>query len=684
MSRLVGTHNSLFSIFRAFPFMMPHHLQPIAVRLACLMFLVLTASQPIAAKPTLPDWAARATSLPSSEFGKDADAIKMLDEMELEYKRDGDSVITARQVFRIQKSAGGDSAIAAATYVKGADKVRMLQAWLVLPDGEIREYKEKDFADIESSDELTLYSEMHVRVLDLSNAALPGSTFAWTYTVASKSRNASMAWVVRGEEPVIESRLTIRVPEGWHVPSVRINNPEVDESFDGRTYTCRSKMQPEIKVEASSPRGETTPYLALRVLASHEDKARSQLISFENWNEVAVFVAVLNDPQAQPDSSIRAKVAELCAQCSDTWEKIRAICRYVQNVNYASFSKNIAEGGGLKPHEASFVFSRNYGDCKDKTALLRAMLSCIGVESRAVICMQDTHRVVVRNYPSVNVFNHCITGIIAPEGVDCPALVEHPDLGKLIIFDPTNEHTPLGFTDRILDNTYYLVLDKACMGLSAFPDTGDMNECVFNCMLKSDGSLQVQIIDTSEGQLAIQERADLFRRKRSDYERSLLYYLQSGSNPITINEWKCEDDWDENRFRLEVDYEAKDYARQCGQNLLMVKAFPVSPFGFMPEDAGPEGRASPYIIKESRFVRDTTLVLPDDVEVDSLPKEIHMKKSFGTVDLVSKSEGKQIRVTLTVTTLSASVAPEDYDEVIQFYKRRMKASKATILLRKSE
>ena len=61
---------------------------------------------------------------------------------------------------------------------------------------------------------------------------------------------------------------------------------------------------------------------------------------------------------------------------TDTTEKIRAIYKWVQNnIKYIA----IEDGdNGFVPREASLVLKRRYGDCKDKSSLLTAMISSTG------------------------------------------------------------------------------------------------------------------------------------------------------------------------------------------------------------------------------------------------------------------------------------------------------------------
>src|SRR5271163_369566 len=124
--------------------------------------------------------------------------------------------------------------------------------------------------------------------------------------------------------------------------------------------------------------------------------------------------------------------------------------------------------GGSQPHPAGEVFKHRYGDCKDKATLLGSMLKEIGVDSYYVI-INIERGVVTNRTPAFNGFDHAILAIRLPEGTssDLVAVTQHPRLGKLLFFDPTNEITPLGKLSGALQANY---------GLLVAPDGGELVE----------------------------------------------------------------------------------------------------------------------------------------------------------------------------------------------------------------
>ena len=91
---------------------------------------------------------------------------------------------------------------------------------------------------------------------------------------------------------------------------------------------------------------------------------------------------------------------------NDTTEKIRAIYKWVQNnIKYIA----IEDGeNGVVPREANLVLKRRYGDCKDKSSILTAMIRSIG--QKASLASVGTRELPYKysEFPSICCANHMV------------------------------------------------------------------------------------------------------------------------------------------------------------------------------------------------------------------------------------------------------------------------------------
>ena len=135
------------------------------------------------------------------------------------------------------------------------------------------------------------------------------------------------------------------------------------------------------------------------------------------------------------------KAKQLTEGAKTELEKIRAIGRYVQDIQYISIQTNIGRGGGYRPRLATEVFAKSYGDCKDKANLMRSMLKVLGINSYLVSIYSGDPTFVRAEWPSPNQFNHCIIAVKVGDATQAATVALHPQLGRLLISNPTDENT---------------------------------------------------------------------------------------------------------------------------------------------------------------------------------------------------------------------------------------------------
>jgi len=126
-----------------------------------------------------------------------------------------------------------------------------------------------------------------------------------------------------------------------------------------------------------------------------------------------------------------------------------------------------ASAGGWQPHPASDIFGHRHGDCKDKATLMSSMLHEICINSYKVVINTERGS-ITPEMPAHLGFNHQIIAIQLPESVSSASLVatmQHPKLGRLLFFDPTDELTPFGQIRGALQANY---------GLLVTPDGGEL------------------------------------------------------------------------------------------------------------------------------------------------------------------------------------------------------------------
>jgi len=237
------------------------------------------------------------------------------------------------------------------------------------------------------------------------------------------------------------------------------------------------------------------------------------------WNSLGAWYSNLEEHRADPTPEITTQVQGLIAGAPDFFTKLTDITEYIQkNVRYFIVMRGI---GGFQSHYAGDIFRNRYGDCKDKTTLLISMLQAAGIQADYVL-VDDRRGVVDPDAPSIY-GDHMITAIEIPANVNDPRLqaVATTKEGKrYLIFDPTNERTPVGNLPSYLQGSYGILADGPKSQLIALPvlapeANGTVRKGAFS--LSADGELKGTVDDSRSGPEGADYR--IFLKFTDDKER---------------------------------------------------------------------------------------------------------------------------------------------------------------------
>jgi transglutaminase-like putative cysteine protease len=162
--------------------------------------------------------------------------------------------------------------------------------------------------------------------------------------------------------------------------------------------------------------------------------------TLDSWEELSRWYWELCLPRMECTTpALEAKTAELTLG-KNRAQKINALFQFVsQDIRYMGITTE-EEAPGYEPHDVAITFENRYGVCRDKAALLAAMLRLADVEAFPVIIMAGPKKDEEVPQPF---FNHAVVA----------ALDEN---GEYILMDPTDENTKDIFP-AYLQNMSYLV-----------------------------------------------------------------------------------------------------------------------------------------------------------------------------------------------------------------------------------
>ncbi len=627
-----------------------------------------------------PPWLRSAAAEKLPTYDSKVPAVVLVDESSVSIDDTGRILTTDHYAVRVLNRAGMGAASAYKHYLRDTDKVRDLKAWVITPAGESHRVGKEKIIDLGVGDD-ALYEDVRARVVSAEKECDPGAVFGYESVVEQKSVFTSMGWEFGGRLPTRVSRFSLTVPSGWSATAVTLNKSGVSPVESRTTRTWEVHDLPFFEGEPLGPSfSSLRPRLTLSIFPPVEAKTRLGP-SFADWSDVAKYANALHDPQAEPDAAITAKVKELTAGSASEADKIRALASYVQQIRYVSIQTGLGRGGGYKPHTAAMVFAKSYGDCKDKATLLRAMLRAAGIESWPVLIFSGDPLYVRAEWPSPQQFNHCIIAIAAPADMTGDAVMQDPNLGKLLIFDPTDEYTTVGHIPVDEQNSLALIAAGAKGALVRMPAAQPLaNTTVrkIEAAISADGSVKGTMLEELSGWTAVIQRASRKEGGEKEYAKRVERRITDRLRSASISDLKTQDLPGEGAFRIELGFASPGYAQLMQKRLMVFRPSVLEPVDPLP--FAEAKRTLPAVLRARNWSDTVTVKLPEGFDPDELPDAATFETPFGRYQSKVSIEKGVLTFTRTLTVKSMVVPPEDYPKLREFAGRVAGADQAPVVL----
>lgn len=577
-----------------------------------------------------PDWAVAAAKTPTPADVKNARSVLLSDEYLITVDDQNHAVERERWAVRILAPEGRKDAHCMAEYDTD-EKLDYFRSWTIAADGRQFQAMDTDFKDLGDGGDIDMQSTLRFRVVNPPGAD-PGAVVACATETHLRPYLSSEDWYIQYPFPVVDESLELVLPAGGHfaVSWSRYAPVKPIETPDGH-LRWEIRNMPALNLENL----HATPAwgaLAARMSVMWGGAAVNGVDN--QWRQIGEWMDQLEAHRTDPTPEITAKAQALTAGAPDFYTKLSRITSYIQNnIRYFIVIKGI---GGLQAHYAADIYRNGYGDCKDKTTLLIAMLQAIGV--RAHYLMVDSERGVIDpNAPSL-VGNHMIAAIELPAGKNDPRLmarVKTADGKELLIFDPTDEETPVGLIRGDLQGAYGDMADGTASQVIQMPvlapDSAGLSR-KGSFVLGADGTLTGDLTYTFSGGDAAGQRSSLKEQDAKDVQQSWEESLGSALPGLTLNGFQFHDPTGLNKpLDLDLRLSVASYGRQAGTLLLVRPRVLGSDVRDVPGVMEGKARLYPIEMSHPGVWKDSyDIKLPSSYAVDEMPGPVKVNMPFAS------------------------------------------------------
>jgi len=415
----------------------------------------------------------------------------------------------------------------------------------------------------------------------------------------------------QGDEPFIYSRLVVDVPEDEFIKWKVYNAPggmmdfrqEVKKSRKIYTWVAEN-VDPYVPEPDAPPAGDFLP--------------RVEVTNQENWNGIHDWYAAFQNERMKITPKIQALADNLTADDETEHEKTAAIYHWLQqNIRYISIKGSAASG--VSGHPARFTLEQGFGDCTDKAILFATLLRAAGIDADPVyVGTNDDASMLDPEMPGYY-GNHCITEVFLAD--------------TSFYLDATGSSNG-GYSRypsfNAADHGVYTVnSQKRKVEIIPVPDPGqEQREYHLDLEIDEEGTLTVHYQSFYEGDYETGLRYFWNYLSREEDRRTRFEQMVKSTSPdAELIDYGFENLGDIGKqLSLKMSYRVKNYVKFAGPVAIIYLPEVGKRLTF--DEVALESRNFPlsYYTSES-ILHEVTLKLPEDWEVDYLPKDITLSMS---------------------------------------------------------
>jgi hypothetical protein len=577
-------------------------------------------------KQPVPQWGLDAYKTHTPDYARDAAAVILFDEYVETVDDQGRAVERERIVKRILKPQGRHDAVCGVSYDVD-EKVNYFHAWTIAADEKQYQAQDTDFADVGDTGIPIMLSTRKARVVH-PPAADVGAVVICESEELLEPYLQETVWGIQTSIPVVFQALEVDLPAGrahseaWHrFPPVK----PVEVAPNHWRWEIKDMPALDLRELRSGPEWQA---LAARMSVQWGDAAVEG--KDNQWRAIGQWVTKLEANRPDPSPEITAQTHSIIAGAPDFYTKLSRITEYIQkNVRYFIVMRGI---GGLQANHAADIYRNRYGDCKDKTTLLISMLQVAGIHA-FYMPVDDRRDIVDPDAPSLE-GNHMITAIEIPADVQDPrlkAIAKAKDGKRYLIFDPTNQRTPVGNLPYYEQGSYGILAAGPASQIIALPvlnpeASTQERKGVFT--LSADGTLTGSV-DSSQSGSAGAEVRYLIKETDEKERREYLEKKIAESLPgVTLDSFEfIEPSGLDKHIELHYKVTVRQYSHQAGP-LVLVRPRVVGSLA-LPFDDKP--RIYPIDLNATGRWRDSfDIAIPSGYAVDETPDPVSLDLDFAS------------------------------------------------------
>lgn len=628
--------------------------------LALLLAFVFLVAPALAGTAPFPDWVAQAAADKFPAYPAETKAVVLLEDKLVTVGVDGKAIERYREVIKILRPQGREYADIVAWYSKD-NKLNSFHAWSIGPDGHQYTVKDEEVRDVGADRSGMLYEDIRAKTVKPPGADPNAVIACEVVRQLSSYGTQEQTWDFQNPIPTRHSIFEVDLPPGWKSYSAWLRyEGTAPAEVAPNHWRWELRDVPGIDLD-DVPLAPPEQGLAGRMVIHYS--ASDLPAGDARWTAIGEWYDNLASSRTEAPQEVGAKAREITADAGDFKTKVQDVAEFMQReIRYVGIEIGI---GGWQPHAAADIFRNRYGDCKDKATLLISMLDAVGI--RATWVLVDTHRGFIDpSLPSIK-GNHAIAAIEMPQGYTDPAfrsVVTASGGKKYLIFDPTDEYTPVGLLRPALQESYGILVagkDSQVIQLPKLaPDAATMERSA-SLELSEDGSIKGTVVEMRAGETARHPRSIYAGEGEKEQREYMEHRLQKDFASFTLDSEKAENAAQTGKdLVLSYSFTASRYAKNAGALVL----FRPRVLGSNSVGLDDKPRKYPIDLGETGTWKDKfDVTLPKGYVADDLPEPVAVDVGFARYHSEVKVDAGVLHYSREYVVKEITLTPDKYADV---------------------
>ncbi len=545
-------------------------------------------------------------------------------------------------------------------------RLKVLKAITILPSGKTLKPAQNAYNIVSPPFvmQAPIYSDLKYQTISMPGLR-PGAIIEYSYELKTiKPYMPGNFWSkdsLGGKYPVKKASYTLYVPKN-KIPKIILNhikiNPKKIEKRDKIIIKFMARNLPPIDEEPyGPPMGELAPSIAISTVRT--------------WDDVANWYMKLAKKALEPDELVRKTAIKITKGIDSKWEKIRAIYNYVsQNIRYVGVEFGIS---GYKPHPAPQIFRLRYGDCKDHSTLLIAMLKAIGIKAYPVLIPTAEIANLDKRLPMPGAFDHEITAVrLKNQYIFLDSTAESASCGDLPPSDQGRRVLIVGDNNKaVLTNT------------PVFPPLHNQEVYTGTYSMDRSGGIKGEGKFKYKGVYAMYRREQFMHMTSQEKKREIEKIINKLSPGSSITELKLSNYTDLNNPYVTISFKLKDPDYATRTSHLLFFNPPLLSFSHLTSFVAATHRKYPYCLGYcfSKVAR-IKMYIPNGYKLKFIPEDFTYKNKLGTLELKWMTKGRLIEITELLKLNRSRISAHNYPLLRDLFMQAVKLNRNQVLVLK--